>query len=274
MKKTFTTLRALGCEKKHLLAAIVLCTLIGNAYGEDKPYRMENDGEKMVVFGDCKLSDIATWAHEESPLDQISIIEVSSIDQQIQTLTVTVDDFAQLPASGMLQFLGNCSLQFDSLSTIQGSVPMIYVGDWYNKISANLTLNFTENAIKNALDGHEVSEKVELKLLNESMFMRETTSTVSFLFGSAGEGDIYTYTDGEVKQEYTNVGIISPVDLDRNTAALLFEQGTWNPEQAFATGSFTVAFVGSNYDPAVPEPATGTLGLLALAGLCARRRRK
>lgn len=41
------------------------------------------------------------------------------------------------------------------------------------------------------------------------------------------------------------------------------------------TGSkITATIVANGYSSAIPEPATATLSLLALAGLCARRRRK
>ena len=49
-------------------------------------------------------------------------------------------------------------------------------------------------------------------------------------------------------------------------------------EEVFGTTTFTTGEAGSSKNQitinAVPEPTTATLSLLALAGLCARRRRK
>ena len=269
MKKTLTALRAFGCAKKHILSVIILSALMSNAYGDD-PYTIKN--EEMIVFGDCSLSDITKWVADSG--EYVQFIKVTSLEKELEAITITVDEYAKLPDVGMMYFTGNCNFLFNALTTIEGAVPMIYVGDWYDQTPANLTLTFTKDAIDASLKDKEVSQKVEMPLISDSMFMRESTSTVSFTFGDATEGDTYYYKiDDDVTQPYKNVGIISPVALEANTAALLFEQGTWNPEQAFATGTFTVAFVGSEYIH-VPEPATGTLSLLALAGLAARRRRK
>lgn len=45
-------------------------------------------------------------------------------------------------------------------------------------------------------------------------------------------------------------------------------------QTGFYTGIGNVALTGSIENPPVPEPTTGSLSLLALAGLCARRRKK
>lgn len=45
-------------------------------------------------------------------------------------------------------------------------------------------------------------------------------------------------------------------------------------EFANVMSNLAISGVVSTAAPAVPEPATATLSLLALAGLCARRRRK
>lgn len=275
MRKTLTALQALGNMKMQVLAAAGLFAMVCNAYGQDEPrYKMEDDGERMVVFGDCTLTEIATWASEEmAKTGSITSIDIEGIEH---SLTVTVDEVVTLPAVGIMEFIGNCNLVFDSLATLQGGIPMIYVGKMWTPVESHLTITFSDTAIKEALTNRDVKEKIEMPILVNSMFSRDAEyaeSTVSFTFGDAEYNETYTYINEDVTQEYKNVGIISPGSLAPNTAALLFVGGEWKPEQAFATGTFTVAFVGSSYDP-VPEPATGTLSLLALAGLAARRRRK
>lgn len=277
MKKTLTALRAFGCAKKHILVAILLSSLMSNAYGDEERYRIED--EQITIFGDCTLSEINGWL-EQAKKDEIYVqfIEITSLEKAQDVITVTVDEYAKLPDVGIMYFTGDCNLLFNTLTTLQGGTPMVYVGEFMGDVPANLTLTFTDDAINNALNGKDVSNLVQIPLVADSMFASYEDSNVSFTFGDAGQGQKYSYTYGEgaeqVTQEYTNVGIIPPTEeLERDTAALLFEQGVWDPEQPFPTRTFIVAFVGSSYVP-VPEPTTGTLSLLALAGLAARRRRK
>lgn len=61
-------------------------------------------------------------------------------------------------------------------------------------------------------------------------------------------------------------------DLSSVTGDLSSYEGQFSIKNA--DGALTVSYVAPSSSPAVPEPATATLSLLALAGLCARRRRK
>lgn len=89
------------------------------------------------------------------------------------------------------------------------------------------------------------------------------------LFDQQG-GEVKNFMFGE--QSYENVGIVLDVGtLKANQIALLYEHGAGSGE--WGGGALSLVVLGPEYKQ-VPEPATGTLSLLALAGLAARRRRK
>ena len=80
--------------------------------------------------------------------------------------------------------------------------------------------------------------------------------------------------------KYVNTGVSGTVTETYNAsevdASNLFVVWTANPTNGAASGGtkITISGIDVSYTPAVPEPTTATLSLLALAGLAARRRRK
>lgn len=78
----------------------------------------------------------------------------------------------------------------------------------------------------------------------------------------------YAFDDSH---KYYNAGVVwAEGDLKKEQIALHFVPGG---EGEWGGGQFNVLALGKDYIP-TPEPTTGTLSLLALAGLAARRRRK
>lgn len=61
-------------------------------------------------------------------------------------------------------------------------------------------------------------------------------------------------------------------DPQRLQSAVAFQGTEYGYEDLIAANVYTLT--GVMPQPPVPEPATGTLSLLALGALCARRRRK
>lgn len=97
---------------------------------------------------------------------------------------------------------------------------------------------------------------------------------------AAGTADVYfvDLSDGSLVSEVNLTGITVPeqTGFDGIQFMTALDQGS----PGTASGTMYVAdfkvYAGKVVpaSPAVPEPATATLSLLALAGLCARRRRK
>ena len=90
-------------------------------------------------------------------------------------------------------------------------------------------------------------------------------SKLNFVFGTASFGEVDAYSG------LKNVGFIaSEEELEVGQVGLIARDIIIEEREFVGMAVSVVGYNGS----AVPEPATGTLSLLALAGLAARRRRK
>lgn len=223
----------------------------------------------LTVSGEGNLSDINEWfdVHKEDYTGQFL---------QLKDITLTVDDFL-LPTQSYITFEQNTKLKFNEIREIDYNeeyMPQLFVGssEDFPPIPGSLTISLTNEAMTGMLNGKDLSVRVDGLLLSSCYFAEVPGSNVSLvLHNEKGEeileGQKYTYNE----QEYENVGVIYNLgDLKSNQIALFFS-GDYDPE-GWGTGSFSVVALGPKF--VAPEPATGTLSLLALAGLAARRRRK
>ncbi len=120
--------------------------------------------------------------------------------------------------------------------------------------------------------------------------LEETASAITLTFSNDKKASYslwsYDATTSTATELIATTGLTTAgtVDVTYNTAdvnpSTLFVIWNANPSTGAETGgtSITVSNIGLKYTaapaaPAVPEPATATLSLLALAGLAARRRR-
>lgn len=223
----------------------------------------------LTVSGDGKLSDINKWFNEHKE-------DYTGQFLQLQDITLTVDDFL-LPTQSYITFEQNTKLKFNEIREIDYDdeyMPQLFVGNSedFPPIPGDLTISLTNEAMTGMLNGKDLSVRVDGLLLSSCFFAEAAGSDVSLvLLNEKGEeilkGQKYTYNE----QEYENAGVIYELgDLRRNQIALFFS-GDYD-SQGWGTGSFSIVALGPDF--VVPEPATGSLSLLALAGLAARRRRK
>ena len=270
--------------KKTLTTALLALACSVYAYGlTEGGYEWTQEDYTLIIKEDCTFSEaMDIWEQKHSGEDASPEYRIQ-FGEEAKGIQLTIDKDYMLPGVGQIDFAGECSLIYNNLYTLTSNplaMPYIFIGtvdpSSGARAKANLAITFTDEAIRNALEGKDVSQLTQHTLVEETMFMRDVWkelphNTVSFTFGNAEAGDFYKYDD---TQSYRNDGLVSAgAKLEQDTAVLYFAGSDAPVGTGFQTGTFTVAFVGSNYIP-VPEPATGTLSLLALAGLCARRRRK
>lgn len=223
----------------------------------------------LTVSGEGDLSEINQWfdEHKEDYTGQFL---------QLKDLTLTVNDFL-LPTQSFITFQENTKLNFNEIKEIhydEEYMPQLYVGNTEDipPSSGSLTISLTDDAMKGMLNGKDISVRVDGLLLSSCYFAEADGSDVSLvLHNEKGEeilkGQKYTYNE----QEYVNAGVIYNLgDLKRDQIALFFSGNI--DDEGWGKGSFSIVALGHEF--VVPEPATGTLSLLALAGLAARRRRK
>lgn len=202
-------------------------------------------------------------------------------------VVVSVNKNATLPRIGRVEFTGQSGLHFDKVATISGNsfdigdgesmYTTVYVGKMMSNDYSHLAVTFSPDAIAGALSERRVEELNVFNLAVGLGFITNDYTTppsdYEFVFGDARVNDSYTYS---AEQSFKNVGYIRSIkDFERDTAALYLTgvlsgagDGSWVKQ------NLAVAFVGSAAELPTPEPTTGTLSLLALAGLAARRRRK
>ena len=250
-------------KMKKTLTALLLCAFYLNSASAKIEY---SDTKVLTVTESESMNSILQW-QEEHPgssyyVDMILLHEA----------TLNMDNF-RLPISSYFCF-ENATLNFNSIQQIEyGQMPQLFVGNMLTWGEGNLTISLTDAAMKGMLEDQDLSVKVEQCLLPYTYFNEIGDSQAFFVLHDAegnaiSKGQTYSYKE----QNYTNVGIIYNVSqLNKNEIALLFTGGL-DPD-GWGMGSFSVVALGESYIP-VPEPASGTLSLLALAGLCARRRRK
>lgn len=262
---------------------LALCLGVANAeLIQEKDYVWESNDYVLLIKSSCTLEEVVQlWhtKHDEKDGETDYTIRFVGGNSDEEQILIQINESSVMPAVGEIDFTGYCNLTFNDISTITGELPMIFVGapDISSgvDIPSKLTITFSDDAISKVLSNSpDPSLLTEHTLISAYYFGSRPTNQVDFVFGDAKKGQKYSYNGGE--QVYLNMGIVPETELKPDSAALYFKGGVWDPELHSAAGSFTVAFVGSNYTPTVntPEPTTGTLSLLALAGLAARRRRK
>lgn len=243
-------------------------SLVGTASAE-LTFSMTED-EILHISGDGSFEDVVEWFNEEiRPFVSFVTLDANT---KIHLGTKGSESSTELPYCGTFQMLQGTTFTFDELLTLthhpDTEGPVFYNGTW---VPGDQTGNLTLDVSKEALDAWfkespDHTHLMEFVLVDACMF-NNTNGDVYCTFAGIQEEGTYEYGT----EKFKNVGIITDEKLlEPGQIALLFrpQEGT-----EWGHGSFSLVAVGSQYKP-VPEPATGTLSLVALAGLVARRRRK
>lgn len=229
----------------------------------------EPSRDALTVSGVGNLSEINQWIDENKEVYTGQYL-------QLKDITLTVNDFI-LPTQSYISFQEGTKLNFNEIKEIHYDdeyMPQLYVGNTedFPFLPGSLTISLSNEAMTGMLNDKDLSVRVDGLLLSSCYFFEVPGSNVSLvLHNEKGEeikeGSIYKYNE----HEYVNAGVIYNLgDLKRDQIALFFS-GDYDPE-GWGTGSFSIVALGPEF--VVPEPTTGSLSLLALAGLAARRRRK
>lgn len=278
MKKTLLTLSLIGALVTPSIAADDHSITVGCATWYEEGYEPFNMHDESDGFTD---SAGVVVSFDKNPLSlaqlnsDVSTLAVQTEDVEtvrIEDCTITVDDVVFPPA--WVEFFSGCELDFTGACAIEDEIAAVSVGAQRAKVDNPTLLPIAGALTFKCTEGIAGNEKWQSKGdyitedLLRCMYFDDGTeygSKLSFVFG-----------DAEINQTDTNSGlknvgfIDDKADLGIGEVGLLI-QFVEEDERGF-TGS-VVSVVGYN-GPAAPEPATGTLSLLALAGLATRRRRK
>ena len=268
---------------------------MGTASADTSPFTVEQTDYDVLVTGTgtySELIDALKGFDDEYDYGSIPYLRLGEKDGKSAHVIISQGDH-YTPTVGMLEF-ANATLEFKDVVTLYPDTTYLPYGPGMlagyitgysveGTIIApgSLTISIAQSAFNNWLDSQpSLDVMASWPLLENSAQIAPTEGAeVKMQFIDAdgkvvvAPGEKYLYTDKDMQlHEYINhPGIIWEAgDLMKNQIALNFVPGG---DGEWGKGQLNVLALGENYIP-VPEPATGTLSLLALAGLCARRRRK
>lgn len=276
---------------KNLFLTLCAASLVGTASAGDNPFTVAEKELDWLVTGQGTYSQLLealdTAGATESGYDFIRFGEKGG---DSATVIFSKADDVHTPFANTIEF-ANAILEFQDLVTlipneISSAGPGMvagYIIGWAEEEpfgpiveAGELTISITESAIDNWLqDQPSLDNIASWSLLANSAQIQPTPGAIVTFQVIDDQGKVIVPQGGQLHykdQTYTNKGIVwNEGDLKQSQMALLFVPG--GEMEQWGGGGFNVLALGENYTP-VPEPATGTLSLLALAGLAARRRRK
>ena len=178
------------------------------------------------------------------------------------------------------------SMQIVSLGYSGNSANIIGLGSEFGSSNTGIRVQ-SSSGLTSAYLGVRIDNAESWKITSATWDAETKTNTLTLdtvegvwiTMGSNATEQANNLTDCVLTLSYdavTNVSTFKVVDYDGVTNVVNYDNVKWNAR------NLTSGFNGTTWDnlsvevtpaPAVPEPTTATLSLLALAGLAARRRR-
>lgn len=280
-------------KKTLLTLSMCAASLMGSASAE---FKVEQTYYDALVTGTGTYSELIEALKdfdEDYDYGSIPYLRLGEKGGESAHVIISQGD-RYTPTVGMLEF-ANATLEFKDVVTLYPDKAYLSHGPGmlagyitgYSEESigpiiapGSLTISVAESAFNNWLDSQpSLDVRASWTLLEDSAQIEPTEGAEVKMQFIDAEGEVvvapggkYLYTDKDKQlHEYINhPGIIWEAgDLMKNQIALHFVPG--GEGELWGKGQLNVLALGENY---VPEPTTGSLSLLALAGLAARRRRK
>ncbi len=234
-------------------------------------------------FSYTPISDttLGSWSYHGTATITDSVITTTNTNWQVDAATYTLAETHTYTTADMLSFsfdatnngTGNSAL---TLAIIGTSNAIVLGHGTYNRPADQLQVAVTDNvSVTGGYVFADTNPGDDLTLtagatLNGGMPANGTTSTIS---GSiAWDGDSFALTLGSSAVEGTLSYDLGITKLDV-TKLMVTIEGGGSPTHG-NTDWQTPTMSNLTITSPIPEPATATLSLLALAGLAARRRRK
>ena len=246
MKKTIVTLMALA----SCASALELTT--DNLTG----YAVTNEG--WTTVNDWTVSGLTTTQQENGSVLLTGDI-AALLTRTTTTVAITLDlSKLELPEA-VAGTDGSTTVGYANFVTLQGSTAIGMSLSSEGKVSTIWGDNLHYFTVNQVLG---------------------TTGTVTLTFSCTNDGT--TLYVGAAKDSHSNlrgnVGTISQLTLSAEAVAAMQSISVYSGTGSLRDDQFASSAAAINaqlpLSPIVPEPATATLSLLALAGLAARRRRK
>ena len=278
-------------KKTLLTLAMCAASLMGTASADANPFTVTPTEFDVLVTGSGTYRELIDAPKDYN--DDIDYLRLGAKGgEQAHVIISKGDEYT--PSVGMLEF-ANATLEFKDVVTLYPDKSYLPYGPGmlagyitgYSEQTlgpiiapGSLTISIAKTKVDEWLNEQKnLDVMASWHLLEDSAQIQPTKDavvTMQFIDDDGNvvveQGGVYEYTDKSGQtHEYDNVGVVwAEGELLKKQIALHFVPGG---EGEWGGGQLNVLALGENYIP-VPEPATGTLSLLALAGLAARRRRK
>ena len=196
-----------------------------------------------------------------------------------QTITTSVDDVTIHGTDGYGLSTSDVTLTFDIKNTLTATSAIKLVSSGTtSKVEVKTTISDAELATLDA--GNNASRWVvtadHFADIRDYVTNGNINLTLNGLTGYSSGGLIFDLNGSYYAASDITFTSSTHVQLNENATALALTDGNvYTTLKIIASSSASVKGIGFvATTPAVPEPTTATLSLLALAGLAARRRRK
>ena len=247
-----------------MAACVATLSLVAKA---EISYEVSFYGPTLTTDGTETVSNILTFLETKSvSLDDVTVMLGS---EEKGPAHIIMDDELDV---GFVSMVTGCTLTYNNT---YGKTPLIVTDnseDWPTYLQG-LAINFApttawENHYECQLLGSDTGNsgyQIWGTPANPKEDLQTYLSNFHFTLGGLAEGLQLASSTGFVA---------SREDVKEGQVGILLDGFEIYDTSVMLRGLTLVANVSSKEAPVVPEPSTGTLSLLALAGLCARRRRK
>lgn len=253
--------------KKTLFTLVCSAAMVAPMFADEGDYELVGvyDGETYTLNDVTYTSD--QWKADLSYISPYSMV-FKDVQLNITDADIPVDFY-------MLEFLGHNTMHIQTSETINFETPAVQIGGMYDDgVVGELIIDISADVVNNALveagDGLYTHSLMTLSYFDTGHFQTDEDHR-GLVFAIEG------VEQGSSISGYTLMGLVdSADDLKDKEIGFVYQKGAtegWEEGDGTWEGS-SLYMVAKGAKPViVPEPATATLSLLALAGLCARRRR-
>ena len=269
--------------KKTLTAMLLACTL-GVSYGAEQVTEINGDSSGTIRVTGTSTYDTYTYSVTADasvdilePQTGVANIKYANLNSG-DGLTLEVSQYVKLNNKAQTNFSGAITLGAGACLDVETYIQFNSdnVNSTYSTVGA-ITLGQGATISASSIDfvSGQTNQSLSITgIFGEAAMEQLTTSYV--VQGALQTTNLITLTGG-VKNMTVDATTVSLGDISALNALGYTNKGLITSADQLADGEYGLLYSSAGFQLAgrvIPEPATATLSLLALAGLAARRRRK
>ncbi len=225
---------------------------------------------KKTIIALLALGGVVTADETVTYTITTGIKDGDNVGNGYTALTLSLTDVLFNTANNVLTTASDGSTQFNATTVDLNSISFLMRNETDTYDDITLTVKNSENDVVAVSSASIVTEKYKQEDVFNSGYYY-TQRALQFTFASEDDqaltiGDTYTLT--------FSAGVNLRLTSNKSSGITLNATPAYMPANMVITATSVTVPKVTPSSPAVPEPTTATLSLLALVGLAARRRRK